>query len=324
MNPSDDYQQTSMQQQQISNPGPRTRYTTWPAYPNAGAAPGRAVPYESSQQPGSISYGAASPPDSMMEQPYASENVFLMPMTQQEFLTRCMRFLEKAVKAWSRPELEKPLSALREALSEDVQESFVLKSMCPSGSHSSSPRASEPLQPVVRRSGSVDQHLSTSDAQRVSYTSQPITPPISTGPVDSESDFPDVPSLVMMSQGTQAPDMLQSMSSADQLGWNPTSIFEQVTNSLAGDLPVQWNTTFSTPTHSQANPLNGSTSGATEAPPIVDIHAVQTSLATGVQQLSPQQCSTTLVPNSVTPAMWQESVASVYKGGTKRRWHERG
>ncbi|RSL82776.1 hypothetical protein CEP52_016880 [Fusarium oligoseptatum] len=74
MNPSDEYQQTSMQQQQISNLGPVTGYATRPAYPDAGGAPCRAVPYESSQQPGSISYGAVPPPASMMEQPYANQN----------------------------------------------------------------------------------------------------------------------------------------------------------------------------------------------------------------------------------------------------------
>ncbi|KAJ4193059.1 hypothetical protein NW759_016602 [Fusarium solani] len=144
----------------------------------------------------------------------------------REFFTRHMRVLEKVMKAWSIPELEKQFNALREAFSADVQEPFVLKPTFPYGSHSSSPRASEPFRPVSHRSGSVDQHLDTHDAQQVSYTSHPITPPISAGPVDSKSDFPAVPSLVMMSQGTQAPGMLQSMPFTDQLGWNPTSIFE--------------------------------------------------------------------------------------------------
>ena len=224
MNLSDDDQQTSMQQQQISNPGPRTRHTTWPTYPNAGAAPGRAVPYESSPQPGSIPCRAASPPASMMEQSYASGNVFPTPMTRQELYTRFMRCLETVGKTGSRPELEKQLSVLREALLEDVQESFVLKSTCPSGSHSSSPQASKPFRPVVRRSGSVDQHLGTSDAQRVSYTSRLITPPISAGPEDRKSDSPVVPSLVLMSQGTQVPGMLQGISFAGQSGWSPAGI----------------------------------------------------------------------------------------------------
>jgi hypothetical protein len=44
------------------------------------------------------------------------------------------------------------------------------------------------------------------------------------------------------------------------------------------------------------------------------------SLQSGPQQVSPQQYSAPVVPNFVTPAMWQQSVASVYEGGLKRSW----
>ena len=37
-------------------------------------------------------------------------------------------------------------------------------------------------------------------------------------------------------------------------------------------------------------------------------------------QLPPQPYSTAPVQSFVTPAMWQESVASVYEGGMKRAW----
>lgn len=37
-------------------------------------------------------------------------------------------------------------------------------------------------------------------------------------------------------------------------------------------------------------------------------------------QVSPQQFQPSSIPNFVTPAMWQESVASVYEGGLKRAW----
>jgi hypothetical protein len=40
----------------------------------------------------------------------------------------------------------------------------------------------------------------------------------------------------------------------------------------------------------------------------------------GSHQISPPQYSAAPVPNFVTPAMWQESVASVYEGGLKRGW----
>jgi hypothetical protein len=38
------------------------------------------------------------------------------------------------------------------------------------------------------------------------------------------------------------------------------------------------------------------------------------------QALPPQQYSGAPVQTFVTPAMWQESVASVYEGGLKRAW----
>jgi hypothetical protein len=149
----------------------------------------------------------------------------------REFFTRHMRVLEKVMEAWSMPELEKQINALREAFSADIQKPFVLKPTFPYGSphlssHSSPPRASEPYRPVIHRSGSIDQHPDTHGAQQVSYIGHPITPLISAGPVDSKSDSPAVQSLVMMSQGTQAPGMPQSMPLTDQPGWNPSRIFE--------------------------------------------------------------------------------------------------
>ncbi|OBS19762.1 hypothetical protein FPOA_11487 [Fusarium poae] len=188
----------------------------------------------------------------------------------REYFTRHMRVLEKVMESWSMPELEKQINALREAFSADVRKPFVLKPSFPYGSphpstHSSPPRGSEPFRPVIHRTGSIDQHLDTHGAQQ---------------------------SLVMMSQGTQGPGMPQSLSMADQPGWNPSRLFEQ------------WNTTF----------------GATEVPTIQDIQAVQATMPTGSHQISPPQYSAAPVPNFVTPAMWQESVASVYEGGLKRGW----
>ncbi|KAM6506827.1 hypothetical protein FALCPG4_018648 [Fusarium falciforme] len=112
----------------------------------------------------------------------------------REFFTRHMRVWEKVMEAWSLPELEEQFNALREAFSADVRKPFVLKPTFPYGSphpssHSSPPRAWEPLRPVIHRSGPVDQHLDTHGAQQVSYTSHPVTPPISAGPVDSKRTF---------------------------------------------------------------------------------------------------------------------------------------
>lgn len=129
------------------------------------------------------------------------------------------------------PELEKQINALREAFSADIRKPFVMKPSFPYGSphpstHSSPPQGSHGYRPPVHRTGSMDQALDSQSAQQVSYTTHPITPPISAGPLDSKSDSPAVQSLVMMSQGSQAPGMAQSLPISDQPGWNPSRIFE--------------------------------------------------------------------------------------------------
>lgn len=132
--------------------------------------------------------------------------------------------------AWSMPELQKQIDAVREAFSADTRKAFVLKPTFPYGSphpssHSSPPGGSQGYRPTLDHAGSMEQHLDTQNAQ-VSYTTHPISPPISAGPLDSKSDSPAVQSLVMMSQGSQAPGMPQSLSMTDQPAWNPSRIFE--------------------------------------------------------------------------------------------------
>lgn len=81
----------------------------------------------------------------------------------------------------------------------------------------------------MARTASLDHQLDTQNLQhsQVSYTSHPITPPISAGPVDTKSDSPAIQSLVMMaSQGSQASGMQQTMSLSDAPAWNPARIFE--------------------------------------------------------------------------------------------------
>lgn len=95
----------------------------------------------------------------------------------------------------------------------------------------------------------------------------------------------------------------------------------------------QWNSSFGTPSAqsapvSGAQPHNSSLSisnpGVAEVPTIQDIqhvHATVPSVAAAASQISPhQQYSAAPVQTFVTPAMWQESVASVYEGGLKRSW----
>ena len=49
-----------------------------------------------------------------------------------------------------------------------------------------------------------------------------------------------------------------------------------------------------------------------------DVQSATSSLPPTTQHISPQMYAATT--NFVTPAMWQESVASVYEGGLKRAW----
>jgi hypothetical protein len=77
---------------------------------------------------------------------------------------------------------------------------------------------------------SLDQ-LHTQQPQ-VSYTSHPITPPISAGSTDTKGDSPAVQSLVMMASGQRLPQQQQqqslsnSISMVDPSTWNPSRIFE--------------------------------------------------------------------------------------------------
>ncbi|OLN82859.1 Cutinase transcription factor 1 alpha 3 [Colletotrichum chlorophyti] len=239
----------------------------------------------------------------------------------REYFTRHMRVLEKVMSVWPMADLQKQVDAVREAFSADIRKPFVLKPSFPYGSPQSSNHSSPPrgYRPGMARTTSLGQQLDTQNLQhsQVSYTSHPITPPISAGAVDTKSDSPAIQSLVMMAtQGSQAPGMPQSMPLADAPTWNPARIFEQ------------WNTSFGTPQVQpqpstlppQSNSLSVSpSSGAPEAPSLQDIQAVNATLPVASQQMA-QQYSAAPVQTFVSPAMWQESVASVYEGGLKRAW----
>lgn len=92
----------------------------------------------------------------------------------------------------------------------------------------------------------------------------------------------------------------------------------------------QWNTTFGTPqpppqpqhvSNAGRNTSLSGLPGAPEVPTLQDIQAVQAAMPNSMQQTPPQAYPTHVpVQTFVTPAMWQESVASVYEGGLKRAW----
>lgn len=54
------------------------------------------------------------------------------------------------------------------------------------------------------------------------------------------------------------------------------------------------------------------------------MHAANATIPMASQQLAQAQYSAAPVQTFVTPAMWQESVASVYEGGMKRPWDFQG
>lgn len=88
----------------------------------------------------------------------------------------------------------------------------------------------------------------------------------------------------------------------------------------------QWNSTFGTPQPTSVPPQSNSlsvppSSGTPEVPSIQALQSAN-SLSSG-QPMPPQQYSAAPVQSFVTPAMWQESVASVYEGGLKRHWDAR-
>jgi hypothetical protein len=217
---------------------------------------------------------------------------------------------------WAMPELRAQVEAVREAFSADVRKPFELKPSFPYGSphpsdHSSPTSRTQGYRPVLDRTGSMDQHLDPQGAQNVSYYGHPISPPVSAGAMDSKSDSPVGQPLVMMSQGGQAPGLQQSIPLADHSTWNPSRIFEQ------------WNASFGTPAQSdlqpdpQTRPLNMSSSGAGDVASLQDYSNPNNQMGpSSQQQISPPQFTAPYV----TPAMWQESVASVYEGGLKRAW----
>ncbi|KAM4067271.1 fungal specific transcription factor [Hirsutella rhossiliensis] len=240
-----------------------------------------------------------------------------------EYFTRHMRIMEKVMEAWPMPELQKQIDAVREAFSADVRRPFVLKPSFPYGSphsssHPSPPGGTHRYRQAMDRTGPLDQHLGTPHTQPVSYPSHPISPPVSAGPGDSKGDSPPAQSLVLMPQDGQAPDMRQDMAIPNsQPTWNPARIFEQ------------WNTSFGSPAQAepvaaaQADALDMATSsGPSEISTIPAVQGVGATLAAdGAQQMPAQAYSApTPMANFITPAMWQESVASVYEGGLKRSW----
>lgn len=149
-----------------------------------------------------------------------------------------MRLLEKCT---NMPDIhmQQQIDALREAFSADTRKAFVLKPSFPYGSPTSStsrsPLRAGQYRPQLQRTSSMEQQQSLDQQQhlaqhqsQVSYTSHPISPPVSAGSgVDNKSDSPAVQSLVMMASGqrTQQP-ISTAVPMVDPSTWNPNRIFE--------------------------------------------------------------------------------------------------
>lgn len=236
----------------------------------------------------------------------------------RDYFTRHMRILEKCMGAWPMPDMQKQVDSVREAFSADTRKPFVLKPSFPYGSPHSSSRSSPPgpqYRPELAQSGSLGQHVEPQvQHSQVSYINHPISPPVSASALDMKSDSPEVQSLAMMASGQSQPTSAQhSLPLADAPVWNPSRIFDQ------------WDTSFGSPAlqaspHSvtaQAGSLSVASSVVSDTAGIQDLQAVQAQLRSGSHSMPAQQFATT---NFITPAMWQESVASVYEGGLKRAW----
>ncbi|KAK4251785.1 hypothetical protein C7999DRAFT_10411 [Corynascus novoguineensis] len=227
----------------------------------------------------------------------------------RDYFTRHMRILEKCMSAWPMPDMQKQIDSVREAFSADIRKPFVLKPTFPYGSPHSATHPSPPGRPLDSQ---MQQH------SQVSYTSHPLTP-VSVGPPDTKGDSPSVQSLTTMASvhGSQASGAPQTLPLSEAPAWNPSRIFDQ------------WNTSFGAPQIPQPSPPSvaavaaaGSLSGV-ESPGLHQgMHAAaaaQGQLRTGPQMPLPPYPAAP--PQTfVTPAMWQESVASVYEGGLKRAW----
>ncbi|KAI1160722.1 fungal-specific transcription factor domain-containing protein [Nemania serpens] len=237
----------------------------------------------------------------------------------RDYFTRHMRILEKTMGSWPLPEMLKQIDAVREAFSADTRKPFVLKPSFPYGSphpstQSSPPRAAT-FKPPLLRTSSLDPHLDVHGGPHSHVSYHPITP-ISMASGDGKGDSPSVQSLSMLGAGQSTqPPLSHSLPMVDHPAWNPSRIFDQ------------WNSTFGTPLPTQpasvtpqSNSLNVS-SGAPEVPTSQDMAIGNAPLSAPPPHLTRQQYTAPPVQTFVTPAMWQESVASVYEsGGLKRQW----
>lgn len=145
-----------------------------------------------------------------------------------------MRILEKCTTPWPMPDMQQQIDSLREAFSADLSKPFSLKASFPYGSPGGprqiSPRIQQYHQSQLSRGPPIDhtgleQH--NSGHQQISYTGNPITPPISAGSVDSKGHSPGMQTQYIPANGQHVTQTLEStLPMAPPSTWNPARIFE--------------------------------------------------------------------------------------------------
>ena len=245
-----------------------------------------------------------------------------------------MRILEKCMSAWPQPEMEAQINALRVAFSANINKPFELKPSFPYGSPSdrlsSSPPTESPLNmPMPPQGQLLPQHSS-------SY----MTPPLTSHAGDQKSESPhynqylpsDSSYAQIIPQQYQQQHYMQ-----DQNQWNPTPII------------MQFNAAFSIP-QSQLQPPRSQSFSQAQVPQQQQQQKPVQSSPTQADHYSQhylhqlhQATSMTSMPQTqapipppqqpqqlnygadeavfVTPRDWQQSVASVFNPGIKRRYN---
>jgi len=177
-----------------------------------------------------------------------------------------------------------------------------LKPSFPFGSPSVA-NSSSPMNNETYRTRHPSQPSPLEQPGQVHYHTHPITPPISTPDHDSKTDSPVAQSLVMMAQGQRPQQASSGMQMQEPVQWNPQKIFDS------------WNVAFGN--YDFRNPQESNQSTYQQLPP-VSPHSG------GLQGAPSQLPAATSYPAPgmapfVSPAMWQEAVASSFPDN-KRRW----
>lgn len=238
----------------------------------------------------------------------------------REYFERHMRVMEEVMQAWPMPDLQKQINAFREAFSADLSKPFVLKPGFPHVRQSQSLSNQPEQQPVAEIKTEL---LDTGHHHSDHNAGQAAEPPLlDMTPRDLETN------LAAHSEPHGIPLSLPET----QPNWNPAPIF-QTWNSFFAPPPPPPPKHVPVSTAPQQPPLpdtisNYTTSSVLVAPDDFSLPDTQTVAASSLlpnyeksPQLGPQQHpaqpypTVTGMPGFITPAMWQNLVATVYEEG---------